>query len=114
MILAVESNPERLVRSLGIGGRYQGLRYMVVSVELYRHAPYGVSLTKEIYPTVAKQFQVSQFSVERNLRTFCKAVWEHGDRARLNEVAGYRVIQKPTPGELIDILSAYLNAQPAQ
>lgn len=108
---ALIPSPERVIRSLGAGARYLGFRYFVASVELYRQAPERVSLTKEIYPAVARQFKTSQYNVERDLRTYCNAVWNHGDRARLNQLAGYRLVQKPTTGELIDIIAAYLDDQ---
>ena len=68
---------QKLVRSLGIGGNYQGYRYLLYALSLcLQNEDYLLSVSKLLYPEIAHTYQTSASSVERNLRTVVSVCWE--------------------------------------
>lgn len=101
---------ECLIRSLGIGATYRGYRYLNYGVKLCIHdEDYLLAISKLLYPQIAKEFQTTTSSVERDIRTVVKACWERGNRSYLQEIALRPLQFKPTSGEFFDILVGHLN-----
>lgn len=98
-----------LVRSLGIGGNYQGYRYLTLAISLcLEDEDYLLGVSKLLYPEIARTFQTTACSVERNLRTVVSVCWERGNRELLESISLYPLINKPTTGEFLDIVTGYL------
>ena len=98
----------KLVRQLGITGRYKGYKYLCEAILL------AISLdndefyvTKDIYPVIARKYKVKPESVEHDIRTVIKVMWEQY-RSQLNSVVGFELPDKPTNLDLIDMLSFYI------
>ncbi len=103
---------ECLIRSLGIGANYRGYRYLSYGVKLCSYnEDYLLSISKLLYPEIAKEFQATSSSVERDLRTVVKVCWERGNKAFLQEIALHPLQDRPTSGEFFDILVGHLNRQ---
>lgn len=67
---------QKLVRSLGIGGNYQGYRYLLYALSLcLQNEDYLLSVSKLLYLEIAHTYQTSASSVERNLRTVVSVCW---------------------------------------
>lgn len=65
-----------ILRRLGIPDKVVGFRYITEAVLLmHRLAPEPVMITKDIYPELAKQFQVSADTVEGSLRRCIRTVF---------------------------------------
>lgn len=64
--------------SCGFQARQKGTMYLMDAMEMYTP---GMSLTKELYPAIAKKHQVSYASVERSMRHAigCAAAQGQGD-----------------------------------
>ena len=100
---------QKLVRSLGIGGNYQGYRYLLYALSLcLQNEDYLLSVSKLLYPEIAHTYQTSASSVERNLRTVVSVCWERGNRPLLESISLCPLSSKPTIGEFLDILTEYL------
>ena len=100
---------EDVIRSIGFGGTYQGLRSMVYAVDLAYHDPDMLNaVTKELYPAVAKRCHNKSKNVERNLRTAVSVCWDRGDRELLSKMAGFTLREKPSTGEVIDYIVHYI------
>lgn len=100
---------ERVVRQLGFTITYRGTPNLVDAVQLcYDEPRLLTAVTKEVYPQVARMSDSPWKNVERNLRTASDACWNRGNRAFLNEMAGYELKTKPTTGELINYIVGYL------
>lgn len=96
---------ELLIRSLGIGATYRGYRYLSYAILLcLEDENYLLSVSKLLYPEVARAYSTTDCSVERNLRTIIKICWERGNRNLLEEMAMHPLTCKPTSGEFLDIL----------
>lgn len=101
-----------LIRSLGIGGNYQGYRYLTHAIYLcLEDEDYLLSVSKLLYPEIARNFHATPSSVERNLRTVVNVCWERGNRDLLKSISLYPLLSKPTTGEFLDIITGYLKQE---
>lgn len=99
----------QLIRSLKIPGTLKGLRYLARSTEIaVANEDVLFNITKQIYPIVAEEYNVTTTSVERNIRTVITICWERCGHERLSEIVGYELLTKPTTGEMIDFLANYV------
>lgn len=100
---------ERLIRSLGIGATYRGYRYLCYGVSLcLQDEEYLLSISKLLYPKIAKEFNTTLSSVERDIRTVIQVCWDRGNRELLQDIALHPLCGRPTSGEFLDILVAYI------
>ena len=100
---------QRLIRSLGIGGTYRGYRYLVSAISLcMEDEDYLFGISKLLYPKIARMYDTSVSSVERDLRTVINVCWERGNRRLLEEISLYPISARPTSGEFLDILLHHL------
>lgn len=96
---------ERLIRSLGISATYRGYRYLGYAIELcLENEEYLLSISKLLYPQIAKKFCTTSSSVERDIRTVVRICWERGNQHLLQDIALCPLRCRPTSGEFIDIL----------
>ena len=65
-------------------------------------------LMHRIYPAVAKEHRTSVKLAARNIARAVEDLWDYGDRAALEKVAGHRLVAKPSPGELIVTIANYM------
>lgn len=101
---------EYLIRSLGIGATYRGYRYLSHGIELcMEDEDYLLGISKLLYPTIAREFQTTSVSVERDIRTVIKVCWERGNRSYLQQIALHPILCRPTASEFFDMLVAYLH-----
>ena len=66
-----------------------------------------ILVTKDIYPILSQKFHAKPGNVEQDIRTIVNVTWKF-HRRRLEELAGYRLITRPSKSEYIDILAFYL------
>ena len=66
-----------------------------------------IKITKDIYPSLAKQFKSTSVNVEHDIRTVINVCWESNKEA-MDEIAGYPLRYKPTNSEFIDMMAYYL------
>lgn len=100
---------ERLIRSLGIGATYRGYRYLCYAVSLcLQDEEYLLSISKLLYPKIAKEFNTTLSSVERDIRTVIQVCWDRGNKNLLQDIALHPLSSRPTAGEFLDILVAYI------
>lgn len=100
---------ERLIRSLGIGATYRGYRYLCYAIRLcLQDEEYLLSISKLLYPEIAKEFNTTLSSVERDIRTVIQVCWDRGNKNLLQDIALHPLYNRPTAGEFLDILVAYV------
>ncbi len=98
-----------LIHKLGISSKYAGFDMLIYAVNLTcENEDMLKSITKKLYPQIAKHFNTSSLCVERNIRTVINVCWEKGNRELLNEIAGYPLKEKPSVSEFIDIIATHL------
>lgn len=107
--LCPPSTIRRLLLQLGATPRYVGFDYVIYAITLsLKNNQYLLSVTKELYPDVAKQYHTTIYSVERDIRTVITTIWKRNP-GLLNKISGYPLEKKPAVGEFIAIMSEYLS-----
>ena len=100
-----------LLHTTGVFSYYYGYQYFIRSVELAVQNPERLqSIQKEIYITVASEFQTSITSVERDIRTIRDVMMKNGGEQLLVQMTGCHPLAHkiPYPRDLIAIFSEYL------
>ena len=100
-----------LLYTTGVFSYYYGYQYFIRSVELAVQNPERLqSIQKEIYITVASEFQTSITSVERDIRTIRDVMMKNGGEQLLVQMTGCPAWAHkiPYPRDLIAIFSEYL------
>ena len=101
-------NVYRLIRQLGVTSKYKGYYYVAEAVRMFMEIQdHPIKITKDIYPTLAKQFKSTSVNVEHDIRTVINVCWESNKEA-MDEIAGYPLRYKPTNSEFIDMMAYYL------
>ena len=97
----------RLLLRLGATPRYIGFDYVIHAIILsLEDSQYLLSVTKELYPDVARKYHTTIYSVERDIRTVITIIWKRNPHL-LNQIAGYPLTKKPAVGEFIAIMREY-------
>ena len=100
---------ERVVRQLRFPFLRLGTNNLVDAVLLCSTRPELLgAITKEVYRVVAQKAGTGWRNVEFNLRTARDEFWESGNRALLNEMAGFELQARPSVGEIINYIVGYI------
>ena len=119
---ANESQPQdmeivvtEVIHQLGVPAHIKGYHYLREAIlcsledkELLE------SVTKQLYPTVAKKFMTTSSRVERAIRHAIEIAWDRGNLDTLNSFFGYTVNTckgKPTNSEFIALITDKLRLQ---
>lgn len=93
---------------LGITRRYIGYRYAEEALLLLRDDENRIySVTKCLYPVIARKYTTSVNAVERDIRTLSLVAWR-SRRQTLEEMAGHPLEHRPTSSHFLAILYAHL------
>lgn len=102
----------RLLNRLGITANYTGFFYIACAVEqCLANREKLLMVTKDLYPDIARRYKTNWKSVERNIRTAVGIAWRH-NRLLLEELAQRPLARRPSPSELLAILTLSLRAEP--
>lgn len=119
MILPTERDLERevteMIHEIGVPAHIKGYQYLreaiIVSVE---DAEMLNSITKLLYPSIAKKFQTTPSRVERAIRHAIEVAWSRGRMETLDALFGYTVNHgkgKPTNSEFIALIADRIRLQ---
>ena len=97
-----------MIHQLGVPAHIKGYHYLRMAIMYSVQDPEMLeSVTKLMYPTVAKQFSTTPSRVERAIRHAIEIAWDRGDIDILNSFFGYTVNTgkgKPTNSEFIALI----------
>ena len=103
-----------LLEQLGLARKEKGferLSYAIaVTAQEFERAG---SVTKLLYPVLAKHFQTTPEKIERSLRHLIEKSWEKGEKTRFEELFGYHrdnSENRPTNSEYIAILADWIRS----
>ena len=97
-----------LLNCLGLTANCAGFFHTAYALALCTEEPGRLrSITKRLYPDVARQYKTSYNAVERNIRTAGLVIWRR-KRLLLEELAQHILIDKPCNAQLLAILSTSL------
>ena len=98
-----------IIHQIGVPAHIKGYHYLREAIMLSVKTPEIInSITKQLYPTVAKRFQTTSSRVERAIRHGIEVAWDRGDVDVLNSYFGYTIHVgrgKPTNSEFIAMIA---------
>lgn len=104
-----------IIHDIGIPAHIKGYQYIRYSIMLaIKDETIIGSITKTLYPTVAKKHNTTSSRVERAIRHAIEVAWDRGDIDTLNSYFGYTIQNnkgKPTNSEFIAMISDKIRLQ---
>lgn len=98
-----------IIHQIGVPAHIKGYHYLREAIMLsVRNSDMINSITKLLYPTVAKKHSTTSSRVERAIRHAIEVAWDRGDIDVLNSYFGYTIQNnrgKPTNSEFIAMIS---------
>lgn len=95
----------QIMLNLGIPAHLKGYHYIREAVLITEEDKEAVtSITKLLYPEIAKRYHTSSQKVERAIRNAIEVSWKHGDMDYLESLFGYSLRcgrTRPTNSEYI-------------
>ena len=97
------------IQRVGIPAHIKGYHYIRTAITMMtKDMELAHSVTKVLYPAVAKKFETTPQRVERAIRHAIEVAWNRGDPQVLNDMFGYTIDAdrgKPTNSEFIAMIS---------
>jgi len=98
-----------IIHQIGVPAHIKGYHYLREAIILsVKNSDIVNSITKLLYPTVAKNYGTTASRVERAIRHAIEVAWDRGDIDVLNSYFGYTIQNdrgKPTNSEFIAMIS---------
>ena len=98
-----------ILHQIGVPAHIKGYHYLRNSIMMSIENPEIInSVTKQLYPSVAHNFETTSSRVERAIRHSIEVAWDRGDIDILNSYFGYTIHNsrgKPTNSEFIAMIS---------
>ena len=111
----LEKDVTDMIHEIGVPAHIKGYQYLreaimmsVEDVEMLN------SITKILYPTIAKKFQTTSSRVERAIRHAIEVAWNRGKMETLDSLFGYTINTgkgKPTNSEFIALIADKIRLQ---
>ena len=105
----IEVTISEIMHQLGVPAHIKGYQYLREAIRLSVEDPEKLqSITKILYPTVAKTFSTTSSRVERAIRHAIEVAWDRGDVDVLSSYFGYTIQSergKPTNSEFIAMIT---------
>ncbi len=105
----IETQVTKIIHQIGVPAHIKGYQYLRTAILLtVNNSDIINSVTKVLYPSVAKKYQTTTSRVERAIRHAIEVAWDRGDVDTLNSYFGYTVQNnrgKPTNSEFIAMIA---------
>ncbi len=105
----MEAQVTKIIHQIGVPAHIKGYQYLRTAILLtIKDSEIINSVTKILYPSVAKQYQTTTSRVERAIRHAIEVAWDRGDVDTLNSYFGYTIQNnrgKPTNSEFIAMIA---------
>ena len=105
----IETQVTKIIHQIGVPAHIKGYQYLRSAILMtIKDSDIINSVTKVLYPTVAKQYQTTTSRVERAIRHAIEVAWDRGDVDTLNSYFGYTIQNnrgKPTNSEFIAMIA---------
>jgi two-component system response regulator (stage 0 sporulation protein A) len=105
----LETNITMYIQQLGVPAHIKGYQYIRDAIMMVIEDMDAInSITKFLYPTVAKHYNTTSSRVERAIRHAIEVAWDRGNPDILNDLFGYTILStrgKPTNSEFIAMIA---------
>ena len=115
MELALEIKVTEVIHQIGVPAHIKGYQYLRDAIMMAVHDMEAVgSITKILYPSIAKQYHTTSSRVERAIRHAIEVAWSRGRMETLDALFGYTINTgkgKPTNSEFIALIADKIRLQ---
>ena len=105
----IETQVTQIIHQIGIPAHIKGYQYLRTAIIMTINDNEIInSVTKVLYPSVAKRYATTTSRVERAIRHAIEVAWDRGDIDTLNSYFGYTIQNnrgKPTNSEFIAMIA---------
>ncbi len=105
----LEKDVTDMIHEIGVPAHIKGYQYLREAIMMSVEDPGMISsITKILYPTIAKRFQTTSSRVERAIRHAIEVAWSRGRMETLDALFGYTIDTgkgKPTNSEFIALIA---------
>ena len=105
----IETQVTKIIHQIGVPAHIKGYQYLRTAILLtIQDSDIINSVTKVLYPSVAKKYATTTSRVERAIRQAIEVAWDRGDVDTLNAYFGYTIQNnrgKPTNSEFIAMIA---------
>ena len=105
----MEAQVTKIIHQIGVPAHIKGYQYLRCAILMTIEDNEIInSVTKILYPTVAKKYQTTTSRVERAIRHAIEVAWNRGRIDNINNILGVRAYigaEKPTNGEFIALVA---------
>ena len=105
----IETQVTKIIHQIGVPAHIKGYQYLRTAIIMtICDSEIINSVTKVLYPSVAKKYATTTSRVERAIRHAIEVAWDRGDIDTLNSYFGYTVQNnrgKPTNSEFIAMIA---------
>ena len=105
----LETLVTKIIHQIGVPAHIKGYQYLRSAIIMTIDNPELIgSITKQLYPSVAKAYGTTSSRVERAIRHAIEVAWDRGDIDVINSFFGYTVQStrgKPTNSEFIALVA---------
>ncbi|MBD8960183.1 MAG: sporulation transcription factor Spo0A [Clostridiales bacterium] len=107
--LDLETQVTQIIHQIGVPAHIKGYQYLRTAILMtISDSEIINSVTKVLYPSVAKKYSTTTSRVERAIRHAIEVAWDRGDVDTLNSYFGYTIQNnrgKPTNSEFIAMIA---------
>jgi two-component system response regulator (stage 0 sporulation protein A) len=111
----IEANVTDLIHEIGVPAHIKGYQYLRDAIKMtVKDMEVINSITKQLYPEIAKKYETTPSRVERAIRHAIEVAWGRGKIDAINNIFGYTIQNnkgKPTNSEFIAMLGDKLRLQ---
>lgn len=105
----IESDVTNIIHDVGVPAHIKGYQYLREAIIMSVNDNEMLnSITKILYPSIAKKFQTTPSRVERAIRHAIEVAWNRGKMDTIDELFGYTINAekgKPTNSEFIALIA---------
>lgn len=105
----IETQVTKIIHQIGVPAHIKGYQYLRCAILMtIENNDIINSVTKVLYPSVAKKYDTTTSRVERAIRHAIEVAWDRGDIDTLNSYFGYTIQNnrgKPTNSEFIAMIA---------
>lgn len=105
----LETGVTSIIQKIGIPAHIKGYQYIREAIMMVIKDMDTInSVTKILYPTIARKYNTTSSRVERAIRHAIEVAWDRGDPDVLDSMFGYTILSskgKPTNSEFIAMIS---------
>lgn len=105
----LEADVTEIIHEIGVPAHIKGYQYLRDAIIMsVNDMDMLNSITKILYPTIAKKYQTTSSRVERAIRHAIEVAWSRGKMDTIDEMFGYTIHNgkgKPTNSEFIALIT---------